>query len=139
MKYISVLLVSIVILAFSGCATKTIGNKINMQGDVATIDGTFALLGSMFGSAANIKLTSIDGQSFYRPMEVTKTNSGIHKITVRINNGEYITDGLIEVFLERGHQYKLEAESKNMVFVVSLYDITNSNKILVKTYNINKM
>ena len=139
MKYIVVLLVSAGILIFSACSSKTINNKINMQGDVATIDGTFALLGTMFGSAANIKLTSIDGKSFYRPISVTKTNSGIHKIAVRINNGEFMSDGLIEVNMERGHQYKLEAESKDIIFLVSLYDITNSNKILVRTYNINKI
>ena len=139
MKYVRKLLVLIGIIILSGCASNNTADTINMEGDVATIDGTFALLGAMFGSAANIKLTSMDGKNFYRPMAVTKTNSGMHKITVRINNGEFITDGLIEVHMERGHQYKLEAKSKNMIFIVSLYDITNSKKILVKTYNIDKM
>ena len=136
MKYFSVL-VLVGVMTLTGCASKS--NKINMQGDVATIDGTFALMGTLFGSAANIKLTSIDGKSFYRPIAVTKTNSGKHKITVRINNGEFIIDGLIEVYMQRGHKYKMEAKSQDMVFLVSLYDITSSNKILVKTYNIDKM
>jgi hypothetical protein len=92
----------------------------------------------MVGDSANIRIIRIDNKEVKTLSLSRRVSPGIHYLNLYINGAG--TQGTIKVklYVKPNNHYKFIAKSKGNKFIVYLYNITNSQKKLIKTYTIKK-